>query len=66
MYFSLQIQQLQGLGYSAFALGFYEEDVHFVGTPRSKACSDPKVLQILMALITASMFFLCMKKVNIS
>ena len=32
----------------------FEEDVHFVGTDDSAACSNPKVIQFPMALITAS------------
>lgn len=48
---SLQLQQLQALEYSGFAFG---ENVHFVGTEDSAACSHPKVIQFFMALITAS------------
>ena len=53
----LQLQQLQDLGYSGFSFGFFEEDVHFIGTADSTACSHPKVIQFLMALITASKTF---------
>ena len=50
----LQMQKLQDLGYSAFLFGFFEEDVHFVGTSDADVCSHPKIIQYMMALMTAS------------
>ena len=50
----IQVQQLQGLGYSAFAFGIFEEDVQFVSTTDASICSHPKVIQFLSALIGAS------------
>ena len=51
---SLQFKQLENLGYSGFAFGFFEEDVHFVSTSSATPCSHPKVIQFLISLITAS------------
>ena len=53
----LQIQKLQDLGYSAFSFGFFQEDVHFVGTSDANVCSHHKIIQFLIALITACEYF---------
>ena len=50
----LQVKQLEDLGYSGFAFGFFEDDVHFVGTSSAAPCSHAKVIQFLISLITAS------------
>lgn len=48
-----QIELLEDLGYSGFALGFFEEDIHFVSTSSAIHCSHPSLIQYLVSLITA-------------
>ena len=49
----VQVQQLQGFGYSAFAFGIFEDDAQFMSTTDASICSHPKVIQFL---IGASMY----------
>lgn len=49
----LQVKLLEDLGYSGFALGFFEEDIHFVSTSNATHCSHPNLIQYLVSLIMA-------------
>ena len=53
LYVFLQFQQLEDLGWHAFAFGFHGDAVELVGTSTAITCCNSKVLEYLHALIVA-------------
>ena len=49
----LQFQQLEDLGYHAFAFGFHGDSVQLVGTSTALKCCSPQLLEYLHATIVA-------------
>ena len=53
--YMLQFNELEKLGFSGFAFGFFEEDMHWAGTSDTVECSvDPKFTEYLHAVILSS------------
>ena len=48
----LQFDELEGLGYKGFAIGFNEGCSEIVGTSRTQTCFTPPVLEWIHALVT--------------
>ncbi len=51
-----QFKELERIGYSGFAFGFYNMDVQEVHTTDCAACISPEVVDYLRSLIIASKY----------
>lgn len=52
-HFYVQFQELEELGYHAFAFGTYGDAVELVGTTSALNCCSPQIVQHLSAVLIA-------------
>lgn len=52
----MQFQELEKLGYSGFALGFFDVDVQSVHTSDCATCVSPEITDYFRSLIISSKF----------
>ena len=54
-YVSIQMSELENLGYAAFAFGYFEDDVQFTSTPTAHCCASSHIVEYLHSVIVAGM-----------
>ena len=52
----IQFQELEELGYHAFAFGTYGDAVEMVGTTSALKCCSPQIVQYLSAVLIAGKY----------
>ena len=52
-YVSLQMSELENLGYAAFAFGYFEDDIQFTSTPTAHCCASSQIIEYLHSVIVA-------------
>ena len=48
------MDDLEDIGYAAFAFGCFEDDIQFTSTSDASCCASPKCIEYLHAVIVAS------------
>ena len=54
----LQMIELEKLGYSAFAFGYFEDDTQFSGTASARCCANSQIIEYLHSVIVAGKQYL--------